>query len=427
MTRRAPSPPRQRRRPSGPRLLPPTGPQWQPPRRPPRGRRARPDAWRWLLVPPAVLAIGVVAALVLAWLLDSGSPSAGEQAASLAEGPLGSSPRPAQFQSLQQRIPSSYKVVYLVTEPGAPTQYDVREISRPYDGVELTKTTKGVITTGVVSNGTAAYVFVSSPKPHWSELEGGTNRATGDQNPIPALQAGIKYGLDRVIGSGEVLGRPCTVVRTGQPIGSSMTAPTKSAYTDMCLDDSTGMILREIWVYNGKFVRERQAVQLDLAPHFARGTFSVASSGPAVPAGQNGSTITSTLGPAQIAALPAWLPAPMGYRLDGVFDQTQYEDPTGSGTPSPLTEIVAHFVQGPNLIDLKEGNVAPAPAGSIPVSIGHGLRGALTIDMSASYVTTHLPSGLTVRIEGTDIPLLIKAARSLEVRPTSVNTAPSGL
>lgn len=390
------------------------------PARPAGGRRAtRPAGWKWLLVAPTVMGLGVALALLLAWHLDVNSPTPGEQSASLAEGGL-TSTTTAAFDRLTPSNPSAYRIVYRVTEPGSPTTLDVRDISRPFEGRELTTSLKGAIQTGVVSNDSAAYLFVSSPKPHWAELQGGTNRATGDQFPVPALQEATRHGLARVLGAGRVLGRRCTEVRTGAPIGSAMTAPSKSEYTDMCIDNSTGLILQEIWVLDSKFVRERQAVQLDLSPHFSPSTFSVDSTGPAVPAGQDGSTMASPLDASGIAQLPAWVATPAGFHLDGVLAQTEYEDPGDTGTTTPVTQVVAHFVDGPDLIDLLQGNIAPAPSGGIPVTLAHGRKGVLTLDMSSSYVDVHVGTdAVDVRVEGPDIAQLLQVAGTIQVRPSA--------
>lgn len=383
------------------------------------GRTPRPRGWRWLLVGPGVLGLGVVLALVLAWHLDANSPTPGEESAQRSEGSLGpvhggGIPTPRDVQS--------YRIVYRMTEPATPVQIDQREVDRPFLGRGETRGPNGHLFTAVVTNNEAAYLYISTPKPHWAELEGGTNRATGDEQAVPALQAAAAHGLARVLGTRQVLRRACTVVRTGEPLGSPITSPTASTYADECLDRATGLILDEIWVLDAKFVRERRAVQLDLDPRLPKSTFEVASSGPAAPVGSAGSTVGLTLDPSEVDSLPVWMPAPRGYRLDGVEAQTNFEDlSNGTSPPQAVSTVVAHFVDGPRLIDLEEGNLPAAPARGIPVALGHGRKAVLTLDMTSSYLDVTLPDGIQARVEGADISALIGAAKSIQLR-----TQPAG-
>lgn len=391
---------------SRPRRSPP------PPR---RGRRpARPRGWQWVLVGPGLLTIGAAAALLLAWRVDSHAQTGGEAAVAATEGPLGSS---------SGQVPtgsevSAYSVTYRITEPDAPGQVERKVIERPFYGSDITYNSQGQPTSGAVTGPTGAYLFLTSPQPHWGQLETGTFRATGDDHAGVGLVLAAKYHLARVLGTRRLLGRTCTVVRTGGPVGSTVTAPTASNYTDICLDNATGQALDEIWLINGKVARERLATAFATNPTITASTFTVDSTGPAVPPGSDGSIDVVQLGPSDIGKLPAFMTAPTGYQLSGVQDQATLEQPPGASQPSVSSEVFVHFVAGPDLIDLEMGALPSPSSGAVSVRLADGRKATLTIDLVSSYLDLQI-GGQPIRLEGPDAAALMLAALSIKAQPGS--------
>ena len=392
------------------------------PRRPARGRQtrgpgrgrpaARPQGQQWLLVGPGLLTVGVVIALLLAWWVDSNAQTAGEAAAAGSQGPLGPSPG---------RVPQApqahaYSVTYRIIEPDAPGQVERKVIQRPFYGRDVTYNSKGQPSSGAVTGPDGAYIFLTSPKPHWGLLETGTYRATGDDHVGAGLAQAVAHHLARVLGTRKILGRTCTVVRTGGPVGSPVTAPTRSDYTDICVDDATGQALDEVWLIKGKLARERLATAFSDHPVITDASFRVDSSGPAVPPGTSGSTDVIALGPTDIPKLPVFMSAPDGYRLDGVQDQVTLEQPPGSTQPSETSTVFAHFVSGSDLIDLEQGALSSPSGGGIPVRLADGRKASLTIDLVSSYLDIDV-GGQPVRLEGPDVDALIRAAVSIKAQP----------
>jgi len=364
--------------------------------------------------------VGVALALVLAGRIDSNAQTSGEQQAASLEGQLGSAP------SGGVPLPSplrAYSITYRITEPNTPTQIEKKLIQRPFYGSDLTYSSKGQVSSGAVTGPSGAYIFESSPQSHWGLLETGTFRATGDDQAAPALALAAQHGLARVIGSARILGRACTVVRTNGPVGDTVAAPTASNYTDICVDNAAGQVLNEVWVLNGQLVRQRRATAFDPRPNIGVGAFTVPSSGPAVPAGTSGSTVVVNLTTSDIAHLPVVAMAPPGFHVEGVQAQVTDESQPGASTVPPATTVVAHYVDGANLIDLDQGTVNPAPAGSIRISLPGHRYGSLTIDLVASYIDLSI-DGQPVRLEGPDLNLLLEMAARLRLQPQAAS--PSG-
>jgi len=392
----------------------------RPPARGGRRQPGRPAGWKWLFLAPGTLTAGVALALVLAWRVDSNAQTTGEQQAAALEGQLGGAPA--------GRVPvppplKSYSITYRLTEPNTPTQTEKRLIQRPFYGSDLTYSSTGQLSSGAVTGPSGAYIFESSPQPHWGLLETGTFRATGDDQAAPALALAAQHGLARVIGSAPILGRACTVVRTNGPVGDTVAAPTASDYTDIYLDDATGQVLNEVWVLNGELVRQRRATAFDPDPHVGTGAFAVPSSGPAVPIGTSGSTVVVNLTTSDVSHLPVVARPPPGFHLDGTQAQVTDESQPGAASVAPATTIYAHFVDGPNLIDLEEGTVNPGPPGSIRIALPGHRSGSLTIDLVTSYIDLSF-DGQPIRLEGPNLHFLLELAARLRFQPQAA--APSG-
>ncbi|HET6795152.1 MAG TPA: hypothetical protein VFH45_11945 [Acidimicrobiales bacterium] len=359
-----------------------------------RRRATRPAAPRRVVVQPrragsmaalplVGLALAGVVGLALAWVTRAGPPPAGSIATPL---PL-----------------SSYTITYRVTNAGAATQIDKRVVQRPFGGKQETISSSGVVQTGTLTTASAAYLYLNQPQPGWVKAEDGSHRAAGDERAGAALQWALRNGLARVVGRRMILGRSCSVVETGGPVGMPVKAPTEAEHADLCVD-RYGVVLREDWTLNGRPARTRVAVAYQPGAAVPDSDLVPRPLGPPLPPGATSTTVR-TLSPDQIRSLPVTMTPPPGYVLGGA----QVEATTGSGV-APTVVDIAHYVDGPELIDLDVGNVRP-PAGAIAVTVG-SRQAQLALDLTASdlYLTV---GDATVRLEGPDPALLIAAARTL--------------
>jgi len=301
--------------------------------------------------------------------------------------------------------PSAYHVVYAITAPGAAVRQETRDVSRPYDGRTLVVDASGNPTQGSLTNSSGSFLFVNGK---WARITSGRHRAAGAESPVPALRAGIRRGLARVVGSATVLGRPCTMVRTRTPPGSPLAAPTATDFADLCLDRTTGVMLREQWTVKGRLTETRVAVAF--ATTAPASLFAATPAGPDLGAqysGQPGVPHDTRLPIGQIPPLPVRITPPSGYHLDAA----QLENvvaPTGA----PQSTVVEHLV-GPagDLLDVEVGDVSPSGPG-VAVHLPGSRTGKMTYDLTASQLVFEVGS-TSVMLTGTDPQLLIRASSGL--------------
>lgn len=305
--------------------------------------------------------------------------------------------------------PAGYHVVYQVTSPGAGTRHETRDVRRPYDGRTLTVDAQGQPIQGSLTNDQGSFLLEQGK---WDKVTDGLHRAAGDESAVPALRAAMSHRLARVIGSATVLGRRCTVVRTRNPAGATVAAPTKSDHTDLCLDQRTGVILREAWTLKGSLAQLRVAVEFSTTPP-AAGVFSAAPSGPDLGveyAGQPGVPHDTPLPIDKIPPLPLKVTPTGGYALNAALLENLVS-PSGD----PLSTVVEQFVNaGGSLIQVKIGD-ASATGASYPVPLPGGRTGHLTYDLTASQLVFSV-AGRNVLVEGSDPEVLIQS--SAWVQPT---------
>lgn len=308
--------------------------------------------------------------------------------------------------------PAAYHVEYTVTAPGAPMHRDVRDVVRPYDGRTLQLDASGQPTQGSLTNDSGSFLLLHGK---WSRVTTGVRRAAGDEAALPALRAAVGRGLASARGTATVLGRRCTVVRTGKPVGSPIVAPSARDHADLCLDDQTGIILREVWTLRGRVAQTRTAVAFSTtAP--APNTFVATPAGEdlgVTMAGQSGVPHDTALPTSHLPALPVSFRPPAGYRLDAATLENTVAPSSG-----PQSVVIEHYV-GPHgdLLDVEVGDVAPSGPG-VPVSLPSGRSGQLTYDMTASQLVVAVGSA-HVMLQGGDPELLVHAAAGIAATPTS--------
>jgi hypothetical protein len=248
---------------------------------------------------------------------------------------------------------SSYRIVYQITAYESPPSTEEIDVQRPYLGREVQRTA-GKIVSGLITNDQGLWQWTGSV---WSQVGGGERPSAGDYDLIPPLRAAIKEGDARVVGHGKVLGRPCTVVRTGSPPASQLAAPSARSYDDICVD-RTGIELSDTWVSNGTLLRTRTATTF--APDAAAGgaPFAPSPTGPAA-VQSDLPTASEALKPSAFSSLPFPFDPPGGFRPDGGYLTIPLQNGTISGPPS-YTE---NFRNGSQLVELVEGS---QPSSFIP-------------------------------------------------------------
>ncbi|MBV8462743.1 MAG: hypothetical protein JO368_05585, partial [Acidimicrobiales bacterium] len=170
---------------------------------------------------------------------------------------------------------ASYQVVYQVTRYQSPPAVDEIEVSRPYLGRYVER--QGVKTVeGWLTNTSGGWYWNQNG---WSRIGLGEQPATDDYDLIPPLRLALSLGDAYVIGHRSVLGRNCTLVRTGSPIGEPLAAATPGNYDDICVDP-TGVELTDRWVYKSKLLQTKTATSFDPGAMFSPATFAAKPAGP---------------------------------------------------------------------------------------------------------------------------------------------------
>ena len=302
--------------------------------------------------------------------------------------------------------PAAYHVAYDVLTPGAATHREVRDVQRPYDGRTLSYDVNGKPMQGSLTTRTGSYLWVNGA---WAHITDGAHRAAGDESPVPALRGAVAHGLARVRGTASVLGRRCTVVRTRNPVGSAVQAPTSTDHADLCLDKATGIILREVWTLRGKLVQTRVAVELSTATP-SPATFDPLPAGPDLGAqysAQPGVPHDTVLPVGHLPALPVTFQPPAGYHLD-----TADLENVVATSGAPQSVVVEHYV-GPDqdLLDVEVGDVS-ATGATVPLRLADGRTARMAYDLTASQLLLDV-GGAHVMLVGTDPALLARAAAGL--------------
>jgi hypothetical protein len=312
-----------------------------------------------------------------------------------------------------ETVIDGYRLSYRVHQPGIPDRTEDRAVRRPFDGSFEAKSGTA-ITSGAITNDTGSWVWLTQPVPGWAPAGDGHHRSTADQWAGPALRAAIPEKLAGVIGHRTVVGRPCTDVRTGGPLGNPLTRPTAKSHADICVDDATGVVLREAWTLNGKEARTRTATAFDQSPTFTAGDFDPHPFAPLSAEEQATFGVTAPLDAKTVADLPYQLTPPAGFTLDSALSETSGSIGSGAG----ISQLVLHFVNGNQLLDLIQGPVAPgaSPPSGKALDLGAVGRGWLTLDMGASDLEVRTVSGSYARLESGDPELVVKAATGLHVK-----------
>ena len=310
----------------------------------------------------------------------------------------------------EEAAPERYHIVYRVTAPGSEGLIKEHYVERPYLG-KVIEHRDGAIVTGALSNEDGTWQYVSSSgEPGWSLLQRGRFAAVSDFRPVPVLRYGVRHGLATIRGADEVLGRPCTVVRTGAPLGSRLEEPSRQSTVDLCVDRA-GLVLREEWTLDGELARRSVATALELEPRFSADVFDPSPVVAELPPGAGGTPLVTDLSPEIRAGLPIGLGTLDGFRFDGGSSLIQLVEGVSLGTV-----FVERYRRGPDLIEvsqgpLTEGDQQPGRA----LTVG-GRRAYLDVYLTRAVLTIPLPDDRYVRVRSSDPALALEAAEELQAR-----------
>ena len=237
--------------------------------------------------------------------------------------------------------------------------------------------------------------------------------ATGDVRVDPVLQDALD---DRTIlrrERREVYGRQCQIYRAGGPVFAGDVEryePAQGNYADFCVDRN-GIVVEEYWVYRGRLIQRRVAVELEIDPAIDTSIFRI----DVEPTQGAARGVVERLDPEDVDETGLWtLPAtPSGFKSLGrygvVIPQAAVPNvggqPQGPG-PSSTTDV---YVRGPDLLVVDQDPSLLAvvenetrPTRKVDIE---GLEDAeLIIDARMSEVRGISPDGSVVRIFGTLSP-----------------------
>lgn len=407
----------------------------------PAGRAGRASpVWRIRWAPLAALTVGVAAGLVLAAMPWShATPLVGGA-------PLvpysGAVPRFG--------VPMGYHIVYRVTAPGIAPYTEALWVERPFESLDETLSgpppggaldlaRSSLLGSQVLRTGSSEGALIHVPAgPPQSDVR--LDAVVG-----PALREG--YLLD--VGQSVVLGRRCTVFRSGSALetaGGLVRLKPGQSFVDSCLDDQ-GLLLSEQTYSHGRLKESRRAVSVQVGASAGRsGDYRLPAVATAFDQGGGSfDQVTLSSSPPGLSWAPSWVPP--GFEHYGryavvpsqpqAFDQSQ----PANGAPNPLglpgslvTELDDVYVSGPNMIVIEQGvtiggGIFRAPRGQVPVELGPVMgAGQLSLSATESVVSAEPDRGSHfVRVGGTvDPSVLLEVARSLRIeRPGHlVNLAP---
>lgn len=301
---------------------------------------------------------------------------------------------------------TSYRVVYDVARFEAPLSVDEIDVDRPYLGRFVERQGSRTLE-GWLTNDSGEWFWDQGG---WSRLSTGHQPATNDFDLTPALQVAVRTGDAIVLGHETILGRRCTLVRTGNPLGEAMAPPTPGNYDDICVD-TTGIALSDRWVSNSKVLQTKTAVVFDPGAALGSPVFQADPVGPnlspqILPSASSGEVSSA------FSSLPYGLHPPAGFSPDGGFLAV----PLAQGAASGPAAYVENFRDRNQLIELEEGS-SGGVAGSSGIGVNLPLgRGVLDVELAGSTLSITLPDGYDIQLLGSDPSLLLEAGAGLYKR-----------
>lgn len=305
---------------------------------------------------------------------------------------------------------TAYRVVYRSTAQRAEA-VEERLVRRPYESRAVTRRGDKVVG-GQLTNADGKWFFSTGASSGWVLLESGPHRAAPDPRPRAVLPRALEAGLATELGSEQVAGRPCRLVRFGAGTDEELDAPTPDDHADVCVDDGTGVVLREKRVIGGETVREMVATSFDSDPEIADDAFVPKARGPSI-GGAEGPEAEAALERLE-RGLKIELDPPEGFSYDGVSAKLVIGGSFGGDVGGGA---VQRFLDGDELLELDHDPPSRqgGPATTVVQVEGVG-QAALTLGLQTSILDVPLEGGRAARLMAADPDLLVEAARGLRVR-----------
>lgn len=152
--------------------------------------------------------------------------------------------------------PSGYTVTYEVFEPGRPPVRETIAVARPYESSRTT----------TVDRSRTSFARLATTPSKGAQTVVSPPPASVDPRPARVIERAIAEGFLVRREQRDVAGAPCQVFRSLAPVSSStISAALPGKYTDVCLD-AEGIVREEWQVDEGRPVRQRVAVSVEVDP-----------------------------------------------------------------------------------------------------------------------------------------------------------------
>ncbi|MCU1463031.1 MAG: hypothetical protein JWO37_3106 [Acidimicrobiales bacterium] len=293
----------------------------------------------------------------------------------------------------------SYAIDYRVEfTNGHVVNTDHHVVDRPFRSL-YTTTRDGKQVTGSIVNEKGLW-FLQPPQ--WQLITPGGAPAGDDPQPTLALRAGIAKHFAKVTGKRTIIGRACTMVRSGGALGETMKKPTARNHTDLCVDGND-LILDYRWTLDGKLVQTMRAVNVDLHPDVSDATFTPS------PVNASPSPVTATALTDDIRSKldPKFTPPPGVTYAEGWVRIEQ-----GGQTPAPrITTSELYRDRNGEVIEVRSGPSDSGPTG-FEVRLSNGRLASLDLNIDHSTVTVTV-GNQAVRLVGRDPDELVRLAASV--------------
>ena len=314
-------------------------------------------------------------------------------------------PKPVVFIEAATPI-DAYTIVYR-NELSGVTNTETTTVRRPFLGASI-GSRDGETNQAQLTNDKGLWSYSTGSNRGWFSLDGRPHRSAGDLKPTSGLNEAIRMGMARVLGTDRVLGRPCTLVRTGEPIGQPVKKPTDGDRAEICID-RTGVVLRQDWWLRNKLVQHEVATSFEIgvADEKAFVPEPVADI-PAEALGQ--ANVVTRLSDDDRAKLRPVVNAPPGFRYergDTLLRQATQFDPGGRSEVLQFLRPTDH-----EIIEVEHKTVED-PQGSrkgVVVDVPKGFSGHLEVSAGLSVLTVRRGNDFLV-MRSSDVDALKAAAR----------------
>ncbi|HVF33074.1 MAG TPA: hypothetical protein VM933_08560 [Acidimicrobiales bacterium] len=315
------------------------------------------------------------------------------------------------FEPPRRERPLTYRVLYRVEDRAGGGQrvfWEERTVARPFTGRTVTSDERPPPLVNARGNLTTHDRVFSIGEEGLREVSARVPGVSGsDQALAEVLDEAVIRGLARRIGAKRVAGRPCRVFRVAEPPVGPLQPIRPGNFADECIARD-GLLLWERWTIDGRVVRVREAVELDLSLPGGGRPDALSTGGALGP-------VAGVAAPRRVRGepVPTFLadpPAPKGFRSAGTTDLVV---PLTLANPDAPADAVLYasrswvFVRGPDVISVEAASGGLGWSESDPSSpVGlDGLGEARSVlGVDGSELRVDLGERGWVRIRGTVDP-----------------------